>query len=187
MIRRLLRVLDPHSRHVVQRMVAWQCVNAVAQGVLFALTVPVLRALLGPHPETVWPWVWVFAAASVLHAVVHWLSLRSALRSGSTLSYALHTRIGDRLAGLPLGWFTADRVGRLSTLLSQGVVNTMGIAAHLIRPLVTGLLTPATVVVTLVFFDWRLALITALTVPALLVVFRWAGRLSATADAISAC
>lgn len=186
MIRQLLLILDPHSRQAVQRMIVWQCANAIAQGVLFALTVPVLRALLGAHPDTVWPWVWVFVAASVLYGVVYWLSLRSALRSSSTLSYALHTRIGDHLAGLPLGWFTAERVGQLSTLLSQGVVNIMGIAAHLIRPLITGLLTPATIVVTLVFFDWRLALITAITIPALLVVFRWASRLSETADTIQA-
>ncbi|MBE8517335.1 ABC transporter ATP-binding protein [Amycolatopsis sp. H6(2020)] len=186
MIRLLLRILDPHSRQTLQRMVGWQCVNAIAQGILFALTVPVLRALLGPDPGTVWPWVWVFVAASVLYGVVYWLSLRSALRSSSTLSYALHTRIGDHLAGLPLGWFTAERVGRLSTLLSQGVVNIMGIAAHLIRPLITGLLTPATIVVTLAFFDWRLALITAITIPALLVVFSWAGRLAETADTLQA-
>lgn len=186
MIRQLLRILDPHSRQVLRRMIVWQCVNAIAQGILFALTVPVLRALLGAHPDAVWPWVWVFAAASGLYAVVYWLSLRSALRSGSTLSYALHTRIGDHLAGLPLGWFTAERVGQISTLLSQGVVSIMGVAAHLIRPLITGLLTPATIVVTLAFFDWRLVLITAITIPALLLVFRWADRLAETADTIQA-
>jgi ATP-binding cassette subfamily B protein len=114
------------------------------------------------------------------------VSLRSALRSSSTLSYALHTRIGNHLAALPLGWYTAERVGQLSTLLGQGVVNIMGIAAHLIRPLITGLLTPATIVVALAFFDWRLALVTAATIPALVLVFRWAGRLSETADTIQA-
>jgi len=190
MIRDLLRVLDPHSRQSVRRMIVWQCVNAVAQGVLFALTVPLLRALLGSRPntdaDTVWPWVWVFVVASVLYAVVYWLSLRSALRSSSVLSYALHTRIGNHLASLPLGWYTAERVGQLSTLLGQGVVNIMGIAAHLIRPLITGLLTPATIVVTLAFFDWRLALVTAITIPVLLVVFRWASRLSETADTLQA-
>jgi ATP-binding cassette subfamily B protein IrtB len=186
MIRQLLRILDPHSRQAVQRMVGWQCVNAIAQGVLFALTVPVLHALLGADPDTVWPWLWVFVAASVLYGLVYWWSLRSALRSASTLSYALHTRIGDHLAGLPLGWFTAERVGQLSSLLSQGVVNIMGIAAHLIRPLITGLLTPATIVVTLAFFDWRLALLTAVAIPGLLAAFRWASHLSQTADALQA-
>ena len=186
MIRQLLRILDPDSRRALRRMVAWQCVNAVAHGILFALTVPLLRTLLSPHPDTVWPVVWVFVAASVLYATVYWLSLRSALRSSSTLSYALHTRIGDHLAALPLGWFTAERVGQLSTLLSQGVVNIMGIAAHLIRPLITGLLTPATIVIALAFFDWRLAVITAITIPLLIVVFRWASRLAETADTIQA-
>jgi ATP-binding cassette subfamily B protein IrtB len=186
MIRQLLHLLDQGSRRTLRRMIAWQCVNAVAQGILFALTVPLLRALLGPDPDTVWPFVWFFLAASVLYAVVYWLSLRSALRSGSTLSYALHTRIGDHLAALPLGWYTAERVGQLSTLLSQGVVDIMGIAAHLIRPLITGLLTPVTIVIALAFFDWRLALVTAVTIPALILVFRWASRLAGTADTIRA-
>jgi ATP-binding cassette, subfamily B, bacterial IrtB/YbtQ len=52
MIRQLLHILDPDSRRAVRRMVGWQCVNAIAQGILFALTVPLLRALLGPHPDT---------------------------------------------------------------------------------------------------------------------------------------
>jgi ATP-binding cassette subfamily B protein len=186
MIGQLLRVLDPDSRRTVRRMIVWQCVNAVAQGVLFALTTPVLQALLGPNPETAWPSVGVFVGASVLYAVVYGMSLRSALRSSSTISYALHTRLGDHLATLPLGWYTAERVGQLSTLLSQGVVNSMGIAAHLIRPLITGLLTPATTVIAMAFLDWRLALITATTVPVLVLVFRWASRLSEIADEIQA-
>jgi hypothetical protein len=127
-------------------MIVWQCVNAIAQGALFALTVPVLFMLLGSNPSAVWPWLWAFIMASALYAIVYWLSLRSALRSSSTLSLALHTRIGDHLSNLPLGWYTADRIGQLSTLLGQGVVDIMGIAAHLIRPLISGLLTPATIV-----------------------------------------
>ncbi|MCI1650412.1 ABC transporter ATP-binding protein [Bifidobacterium tibiigranuli] len=167
-------------------MIVWQCVNAIAQGALFALTVPVLFMLLGSNPSAVWPWLWAFIMASALYAIVYWLSLRSALRSSSTLSLALHTRIGDHLSNLPLGWYTADRIGQLSTLLGQGVVDIMGIAAHLIRPLISGLLTPATIVVTLAVFDWRLALITAIAIPFLLLVFRWASRLSAKADTIQA-
>ena len=88
MIRQLLLILDPHSRQILQRMIVWQCVNAIAQGILFALTVPVLRALLGPHPDTVWPWVWVLAGASVLYAVVHWLSLRSRFSKASPAAKA---------------------------------------------------------------------------------------------------
>jgi ATP-binding cassette, subfamily B, bacterial IrtB/YbtQ len=52
--------------------------------------------------------------------------------------------------------------------------------------LVTSFLTPATVVLLMYLFDWRLALAATLTMPVILVVYRWSSGLSRKADEVRA-
>ena len=188
MIRTLLRVVDPALRPALIRMLAWQCADAIALGVVLGLTFPLARALLqagqfhGHH--AVWVWLIVVLAATAGYAPVHHLSLRAALRSGADISRGLHRRIGDHLTVLPLGWFTAARVGSLSALLSEGVSQITGIAAHLVRPVVTAVLTPATVAIVLTCYDWRLGLLALVTVPLAVAVAAGAARLLARADEV---
>jgi ATP-binding cassette, subfamily B, bacterial IrtB/YbtQ len=188
MIRTLLRVADPALRPVLVRMLAWQCADAIALGVVLGLGLPLTRALLrAGHREGhrgVWVWLIVVLAATACYAVVHHLSLRAALRSGADLSRGLHRRIGDHLTTLPLGWFTTARVGSLSALLSQGVSQVMGIAAHLVRPVVTAVLTPATIAIVLTCYDWRLGLLALATVPLAAACAAGAARLLARADEV---
>jgi ATP-binding cassette subfamily B protein IrtB len=187
-IRTLLRVVDPALRPTLVRMLVWQCADAVALGVVLGLTLPLARALLraGRHHghHGVWMWLIVVLAATAGYALVHHLSLRAALRSGADISRGLHRRIGDHLTTLPLGWFTAARVGSLSALLSQGVSQIMGIAAHLVRPVVTAVLTPATIAIVLTCYDWRLGLLALATVPLAVAVSAGTARLLARADEV---
>jgi ATP-binding cassette, subfamily B, bacterial IrtB/YbtQ len=188
MIRTLLRVVDPALRPALVRMLVWQCADAIGLGIVLGLGFPLTRALLraGHHEghHGVWVWLTVVLAATACYAVVHHLSLRAALRSGADLSRGLHRRIGDHLTTLPLGWFTTARVGPLSALLSQGVSQIMGIAAHLVRPVVTAVLTPATIAIMLTCYDWRLGLLTLVTVPLAIACAAGAARLLARADEV---
>ncbi|MYW03864.1 ABC transporter ATP-binding protein, partial [Streptomyces sp. SID3343] len=86
------------------------------------------------------------------------------------------------IARLPLGWFDPGRIGGLGRLTSKGVVTVMGVPAHLLRPIVTAFVTPATVVVAMAFFDWRLALCAAISAPLLVLTYRWTGNLVVAAD-----
>jgi len=45
-------------------------------------------------------------------------------------------RLGNHIARLPLGWFQANRAGSVGRLTSQGVIDVMGVPAHLLRPVV---------------------------------------------------
>lgn len=67
MIRQLYRVLGPEGSRPLNRLLVLQCAAAVLQGVAFALLVPVLRALLGPAPDDVWPWLTAFAEIGRAH------------------------------------------------------------------------------------------------------------------------
>ncbi|MEJ8634759.1 ABC transporter ATP-binding protein [Streptomyces sp. MS2.AVA.5] len=182
MIRQLLDVVGPEHNRPVRRMITALVVCAVLQGIAFALLVPVLEALLGSDPDSVWPWLWALLGVCLLYCVAYYDSLRTGFQAGATLSRTLHNRIGDQVASLPLGWFAPERVGQLGQLATKSVMDVMGVPAHLLRPLVTSFVTPATVVLVMYVFDWRLALAATLTVPLIVGVYRWSAGLNRKAD-----
>ncbi|MET8425016.1 ABC transporter ATP-binding protein [Nocardia sp. NPDC004860] len=187
MIRKLLTVVGPEHRSALRHMLAALVIGAVLQGIAFALLVPILKTLFGSDPGSVlWPWMYVLLVVLVLYAVEYYVSLQLGVRVGAALSKSLHTRLGDTVASLPLGWFGADRVGMLGQLATKSVMDIMGVPAHLLRPLVNTVVTPATVIVALYVFDWRLAVAVTLTVPVIVLVYRWSLTLSGRADAARA-
>jgi ATP-binding cassette subfamily B protein len=163
MIRLLLALLDPPGRRFLRAQVACIVAYSVLQGIAFVLLVPILGALL--EDGAVGAWLCVLATVVVLAAIAFVAQAMLAHRLGTAVARTIHRRLGDHVAALPLGWFGAERVGELGRLASQGVTDVMGAAAHLLRPMVAALLTPATVVAAMYVIDWRLALATTLTIP----------------------
>ncbi|MFE3194137.1 ABC transporter ATP-binding protein [Nocardia sp. NPDC059240] len=183
MIGKLLKAVGPQQSVILRRMLGVLVVGAVLQGLAFALLVPILRALFGSDPGSVlWPWMYLLLVTATLYAVAYYVSMRQGVQVGATLSKGLHERLGDTVSALPLGWFGAERVGQLGQLATKSVMDIMGVPAHLLRPMVTTVVTPVTVVAALYLFDWRLALALTLTVPLIVAVYRWSVALSARAD-----
>ncbi|MFE6307490.1 ABC transporter ATP-binding protein [Nocardiopsis sp. NPDC057823] len=183
MIRMLLRVLGDGYARPVRRTVVLMTAAAVAEGLACALLVPVLRALFGDDPGGALPWLAAFGAAVAGYGVLRYLADLSGFRAGTTLLRGVYHRLGDHLARLPVGWYTGDRVGEVSGLAGRGVLQAMGVIAHLLAPFLTACATPLTIVVVMLAFDWRLGLAAAAAVPVVAAVQVRAGRASAAADA----
>ncbi|MFF3270944.1 ABC transporter ATP-binding protein [Streptomyces chrestomyceticus] len=183
MIRLLLRVMGETHGRPVRRTLVLMAARAVVEGLSYALLVPLLRALLGPRPADAWPWLGAFAAAFLLCAVLGYRSVLTGFRTGGELSRGLHHRLGDQLAGLPLGWFTSSRIGDVSGLTSRSVMEVMSVPAHRLGPLVDATFVPLTIVVVMFFFDWRLALAALLAAPLIAAVQRATARATAREDA----
>ncbi len=151
--------------------------EAFLTGVGFVLLVPFLRALLNGETERAATWLAAGTGVFVLYAGTRYRTQLAGYRAAISLARALFARLGDHIVRLPLGWFGPGRVGRLGRLTSQGVIDVMGVPAHLMRPLVSALITPATVIVFMFVFDWRLALAALVTTPVALLTYRWSGDL----------
>ncbi|MEU1998076.1 ABC transporter ATP-binding protein [Nocardia gamkensis] len=183
MIRMLLRVLGREYARPVRRTVAMMTATAMAEGLSYALLVPLLRALFGDTPTDAWPWLIAFGAAIAGYAALRYRSDLSGFLVGTTLLRGVYRRFGDRLARLPLGWFTARRVGEVSVLASEGVLQAMSVIAHLLAPMISASVTPLTIVAVMLAYDWRMGLAALAAVPVVAVIQLWTGRSMAAADA----
>ncbi|MEU2093148.1 ABC transporter ATP-binding protein [Nocardia beijingensis] len=183
MIRMLLRVLGHEYAPAVRRTVVLMTATSVAEGLSYALLVPVLRALLGSTPADALGWLIAFGAAIACYAVLRYRSDLSGFLVGTTLLRGVYHRFGDHLARLPLGWFTAGRVGEVSVLASEGVLQAMSVIAHLLAPMISACVTPLTIVAVLLAFDWHMGLAALAAVPVVAAIQIWTGRAMAAADA----
>ncbi|MFD5421635.1 ABC transporter ATP-binding protein [Streptomyces sp. NPDC127069] len=183
MIRLMLRVLGDEHARPLRRTLTLMTATAVAEGLSYALLAPVLAALLGSDPGGAWPWLGAFAAAVAGWAVLRYRADVSGFRAGATLSRGLHHRLGDHLAGLPLGWFTPRRVGDVTVLASRSVLQAMAVPAHRLQPLIGATVTPLTIVAVLLLHDWRLGLAALAAAPLVVATLIWTGRATAAQDA----
>ncbi|XVQ06244.1 ABC transporter ATP-binding protein [Spirillospora sp. CA-255316] len=183
MIRMLLRVLGNEYARPVRRTVALMTAAAVLEGLSYALLVPVLRALFGSTPADARPWLLAFGAAVAVFGVLRYAGDLSGFRSGTTLLRGMYHRLGDHLTRLPIGWYGAGRVGEVSVLASSGVLQAMSVIAHLLAPLISASVTPLTIVVVMLAFNWQMGLAALAAVPIVAAIQIWTGRAMDSTDA----
>ncbi|MGW7084360.1 ABC transporter ATP-binding protein [Streptomyces sp. NPDC054871] len=183
MIRLLLRVLGREYARPVRRTVALMTVTAIAEGLSYALLVPVLRALFGPAPDDAWPWLTAFGAAIALYALLRYISDLSGFHVGTTLLRGMYHRLGDHLARLPIGWYGAGRLGEVSVLAGRGVLQAMSVIAHLLAPFISASVTPLTIVAVMTAFNWQMGLAALAAVPVVAAIQIWTARSTAEGDA----
>lgn len=183
MIRMLLHVLGDEYARRIRRTMALMATTAVVEGLSYALLIPVLRALLGGTPGDVWPWLTAFGAAVAVYGVLRYTSDLSGFRVGTTLLSGMYQRLGDQLARLPIGWYRTARLGEISGLASHGVLQAMSAIAHLLAPFISACVTPLTIVVVMLCFNWQLGLAALAAVPIVAAIQIWTGRALAADDA----
>ncbi|MGP4010963.1 ABC transporter ATP-binding protein [Streptomyces sp. 4N124] len=183
MISTLLRVLGHEYAGPVRRTVALMTATALAEGLSYALLVPVLRALFGSTPEDARPWLAAFGAAVAVYAVLRYVSDRSGFRVGTTMLHGMYERLGEHLARLPIGWYQPGRTGEVSVLASQGVLQAMSVIAHLLAPFISACVTPLTIVAVMLAFNWQLGLAGLAAVPLVAAVQLRTARATTATDA----
>ncbi|WP_328440161.1 ABC transporter ATP-binding protein/permease [Streptomyces sp. NBC_00444] len=184
MISTLLRVLGHEYAGPVRRTIALMTATALAEGLSYALLVPVLRALFGSTPEDARPWLAAFGTAVAVYAVLRYVSDRSGFRVGTTMLHGMYERLGEHLARLPIGWYQhPGRTGEISVLASQGVLQAMSVIAHLLAPFISACVTPLTIVAVMLAVNWQLGLAALAAVPLVAAVQLRTARATTATDA----
>lgn len=182
MIRRLYRLWPEPA--LLGRLWLLTAVQAVLQGLLLGLLVPILDAVVRPEPDlaAATPWLVLGAAGAVVHGVLSVVATPVGFRAAGTLAAQLRRRLMRRVSELPLGWFTAEHKARLA----RGVTADVGDAAHLAvtvaAPAITATLLPATIVAVTFAVDRRMALLLCAIALAALWALRRAARVAELAE-----
>lgn len=159
---------------------------AVAYGLLSGLTlttlVPVLGRLLTGDVRGAALWL----ALTLAGMLACWAGRRRVERAGVAVGVAIlqgaRQRIGDHVAGLPLGWFTAQNTRQLGHVITQGMMALAQLPAHVFTPVITGAVTPLVIVVALWLLNWPMGLIAMLGLVVLVAALWLSARLGRRSD-----
>lgn len=183
MIRDLYRILGSEHGRKLRWFLVFATISALMQGISILFLLPVADALDDGHYGDAGCWLAGLAAAVIVASVTHYLQAMQGFNVGLFLLRFMHRRVGDHLVALPLGWFGEDTVGEVSQLADKGTLHVAGAAAHLLTPIVYGVVCPATVVVGMLVLEPWLGITLVICAPVIYLAARWATRLLASAEA----
>lgn len=167
---------------VLRRYLWMTLVYGLLCGLTIVTLVPVLTHLLGADVRSAGQWL----IALVIGVVVCWALRRTVEKAGIRVGIAVlqrgRHRLGDHVARLPVGWFTAQNTARLSHVTSQGMMEMAQLPAHVFTPLITGVVTLVVILAALFALQWQMGLIALVTLPILFGVFALTARLGQRAD-----
>ncbi|MDQ0642029.1 ABC transporter ATP-binding protein [Microbacterium murale] len=186
MIRRLLHYSSPTARRLLITELVFIVAAAILQGLAFLLLVPLLRALFLGDVDAAGSWLIVVAIGGVGYVLAAWFASQFGMKTSTALLDSLLTRLGERLVELPVAWFGADRSGLIAGIATQGAMFVSNMPYAILRQILTGFITPGTVLIGMYFFDWRLALTMTVMVPVLIIGYRWLRGTFGRGDAIHA-
>ncbi|MFJ6238549.1 ABC transporter ATP-binding protein [Streptomyces griseus] len=182
MIRRLYRLWP--NPELLARLWLLTAGQAVLQGLLLALLVPVLDAVVRPQPDVgaAAPWLALGAAGAVLYAGLSVVATPVGFAAAGTLAAQLRRRLMHHVSTLTLGWFTAEHKARLARAVTSDVGSAAHLAVTIGGPVITSTLLPATVVVVTFTVDWRMALLLCAIALVAYVALRRAARIAEIAE-----
>jgi ATP-binding cassette, subfamily B, bacterial IrtB/YbtQ len=178
----LVQVIGSREVPRIRRFLLAAMGYGVLQGIVFVLLAPVLRALFAGDVDGAVGWLPALGAATVACVVTYYVQALLGFTTAVASTGALYRRLGDHLGALGIGWFSSIRLGSLTRLATNGVGEITVVFAHLLGPLVTAIVTPLTVLVAMVFLDWRIAVAMLVTVPLLYGCYRWTTAVIARTD-----
>lgn len=120
----------------------------------------------------------IFVAVVLLGFVTNFLQVVVLEWTGQRIMHALRQRLFEHVLGLNLSFFHGNPVGRIVTRLTNDIQNMYEMFTSVIVTLFNDGLRIAGILVILLWLNWRLALLLALTFPVMLLITLWFGRLS---------
>ena len=101
----------------------------------------------------------ILVCVVVLQAVVHYASDRLQSAAGYMIFANQRIALADHLRRLPMGYFTAGNIGKISSVLSSDMVFVEEVAMSTIANMMSYLLSAGVLMVFMFWLDWRLGLI----------------------------
>ena len=162
-IKRMLK--DPH---LINTNIWFSVAAGLIEGVALCLLLPDITALAHNEPVWglgIWGWVTVLSILAAISAVVGYLQSLRGYQAAIDFLVNVHKKVGDQVSSLPLGWFNRPLAGLLSRLVSNELVMTGEIIAHMLSPIIQRVTSSVVLLVFAWAWDWRLGLAVTISIP----------------------
>ena len=162
-IKRMLK--DPH---LINTNIWFSVAAGLIEGVALCLLLPGITALAHNEPVWglgIWGWVTVLSILAAISAVVGYLQSLRGYQAAIDFLVNVHKKVGDQVSSLPLGWFNRPLAGLLSRLVSNELVMTGEIIAHMLSPIIQRVTSSVVLLVFAWAWDWRLGLAVTISIP----------------------
>ena len=188
LLSRFRRLMTDSSWRQTRGCIALAGVNGVLVGLALLVLLPASVALATGAPRwglSFGGWLVVLVGLGLGAAVCDFQGRRMGMSGALGFMHDVHHAVGDRIARLPLRWFTADSAGTLSRAVSQEMVALGESAAHFMYLLTSTAAACVVVGVGSWAWDWRLGLLLTLAAPLFAGLVRLSRRLLDRGKSIS--
>lgn len=185
---RYARLISEPTRPLFTTTLLSNALSGVLRGVSLVVLLPASVALSTGGTAWglgIWGWVLVLVALALAGGVIEYRNAIIGYTVALDLIQTVHTRLGDRMAALPLGLFRSSSSGRLSRLVSKELLQLGESIAHMLAPVVSNIASAAVMVVGGWLWDWRLGVVLTVAVPLYWGALRLARRALDRGKAIS--
>ena len=110
-------------------------------------------------------WGIVALIAYLMKSVFHGLSTRCSHEATFHVLSEIRQAIADKLTRVSMGYLTDTPSGRLKTTMVERVEQMEVPLAHIIPEMTSNLLVPIAIIIYLFVLDWRMALVSLITIP----------------------
>lgn len=111
------------------------------------------------NSEAMTSYGWMAVKATMMSFMFYCFSLMFSHLTAFNLMANLRIRLIRHLGELPLGFHIANPSGKLRKIIEKNAENTENFVAHQLPDTVQAIITPIAFIASMLYFDWRLALI----------------------------
>lgn len=162
----LMTFIRPHQAGFALSVVL--AILSVASGLVpYFAVARIVNLLLGGEADFAVYLGWGMAAliAYLLKSVLHGLSTRCSHEATFHVLSEIRRMLADKLTHVSMGYLTDTPSGRLKTVMVERVEQLEVPLAHIIPEMTSNLLVPVAIVIYLFALDWRMALVSLITIP----------------------
>lgn len=162
----LMAFIRPHRAGFITSTVL--AVLSVTSGMIpyFAVARMVNLLISGEKNFSIYlTWGAVALIAYLLKSVLHGISTRCSHEATFHVLSELRRAVADKLTRVSMGYLTDTPSGRLKTTMVERVEQMEVPLAHIIPEMTSNLLVPIAIVAYLFVLDWRMALVSLITIP----------------------
>lgn len=143
-------ILNTYGNAQLSLSLTLMIVAGVIDGLVYLVIIPTAGTIATGKPT--WgmglsAWLITLAVLAVVGAVTTYAMTLSSYRAALEALRLLLIKVGDQLAKLPLGWFTGGVNGRISRLVTDGLLSVGSGLAHFTVPVIRNTLTALTLLV----------------------------------------